>query len=665
MGIAADIALILVAGLAGGLVAFKLGQPPLIGYIAGGVLVGPNTIGPTVIEIHEIELLAEIGVALLLFALGLEISFRDLKPVRGVAVIGGILQILVTTAFGYGVAVTLLGLEHEAAIWFGGLMSVSSTMVVLRTLMAKGVVNTLASRVMIGILVVQDLAVVPMLILLPELGDVRDGLPRLGRAIVVAGLFLLAMFVVGTKLMPALLRVIARWRSRELFLVAVVALGVGVGYATYLTGLSFAFGAFVAGMVLSESEFSHQALSDVIPLRDVFGLLFFASVGMLFDPRFLVEHLGEVAVAVGVVLAGKALIFAVITRGFGYGNMAPLIVGLGLAQIGEFSFLLAREGLRLGFLDRDAYSLALTTTLATMVVTPLLASLPVPLYRLQRRFVPQERPLETYAIPAGGLRDHVVVVGYGRTGGTAVEVMRRTGLPFVVIEADHARFGDCARGVGPAIWGDATQEPVLQAADIRRAQMLLVTIPDVSGIHMVVERAIEMNPTLDVIARAVSPESLDELARLPIREVVQPELEAGLEMVRQVLARCRYSPQDILRFSDAVHREVYAPFRERRSSEDGLAALEDLRRAAREIAIEWMPVAAGSPVAGRTVAETQFRTRSGASIVALRSGSGLEPNPGPQTILHANDVLGVLGTPEQLAAARALIEQPDLAASGS
>ena len=260
VGIAADIALILVAGLVGGLVAHRLGQPVLLGYIAAGVLVGPNSIGPKVIEIHDIELLAEIGVALLLFALGLEVSFRDLKPVRGIAVLGGTIQILLTIAFGYTLGRGFLGLEHQASIWFGAILSLSSTMVVLKTLMAKGVLNTLASRVMIGILIVQDLAVVPLLILLPKLGDVQGSLPELALAALQAALFLAAMILVGTKLMPALLRTIARWRSRELFLVAVVTLGVGIGYGTFLFGLSFAFGAFVAGIVLSESEFSHQAL---------------------------------------------------------------------------------------------------------------------------------------------------------------------------------------------------------------------------------------------------------------------------------------------------------------------------------------------------------------------------------------------------------------------
>ncbi len=657
MGIAADIALILVAGLLGGLLAHRLGQPVLLGYILAGILVGPNSIGPSVIQIHDIELLAEIGVALLLFSLGLEVSFRDLKPVRGIALIGAPIQILMTMAFGYGISRGLFGLDHRAAIWFGALLSLSSTMVVLKTLVAKGVLGTLASRVMIGILIVQDLAVVPLLILLPKLGDMRGSLPEFGRAALGAVLFLAVMIFVGTRLMPALLRMIAGWRSRELFMLAVLTLAVGIGYGTYLFGLSFAFGAFVAGMVLSESEFSHQALGELIPLRDLFGLLFFASAGMLFDPRFLLEHLGAVATAVAVVVLGKALILGTITRAFGYGNMAPLIVALGMSQVGEFSFLLSREGLRRGFLSEDVYALALTTTLLTMVLTPLLGSAAAPLYRLLRRLAPQQEPLQTFALPDEGIRDHVVVMGYGRTGRTAVEVMQRTEVPFVVVESDHARYGDCVRVGGPAIWGDASHEPVLEAAGVARARLLLITVADPDSIRMIVRRARGLNPRVDIIARAQLREQLEELRRLDIHQVVQPHFEAGLEMVRQVLAHYRFAPADILRFSDAIHEEVYGPFHATSPASEGMRSLADLRRAELGVEIEWVSVPQTSGLAGRTIGEVGFRRRTGASIVAIRRDDGMEPNPGPERRFRGGDLLGVLGTAGQRAAARELIAE--------
>src|SRR5689334_4680666 len=268
--------------------------PLMVGYVAAGVLVGPYTAGPTVAQVHDIELLAEIGVALLLFSLGLELSFRDLGPVRRIALAGGPIQIVGTAALAAYAAAKGFGAPAREAIWFGCMISVSSTAVALKTLSGAGVTHTLASRVMVGLLVVQDLAVIPMLVVLPQLGGANGLLASLARAIGIAGALLAAIVVLGTRLLPKLLKWVLAWGSRELFLVSVVAIGVGVGYATQLAGLSFALGAFVAGLVLSESEFSHQALSDVVPLRDIFGLLFFVSVGMLLDPAFVFSHAGRI-----------------------------------------------------------------------------------------------------------------------------------------------------------------------------------------------------------------------------------------------------------------------------------------------------------------------------------------------------------------------------------
>ena len=382
MGIASDFVLIVVAGLAGAVLARLLRLPLLVGYVAAGVAVGPYTAGPTVVQIHDIELLAEIGVALLLFSLGLEISFRDLQPVRRFALICGPMQIVLTAGGGALAGIKLLGLSATDSIWLGAMISLSSTMVVLKSLSAKGKTATLASRAMIGLLVVQDLAVIPMLIVLPQLANLGGALPQVLRAAGIAVLVLIAMVTIGRWLLPMLLKQVQRLGSHELFLIAVVAAGVGVGYAAQLAGLSFALGAFIAGIVLSESEFSHQALRDVAPLRDIFGLLFFVTVGMLFDPRFVWEHARQVAQVTGLIIAGKSLCIGLLARAFGYRNMAPWIVGLGLSQIGEFSFVLARSGLRARLLSETAYSLALTCTILTMALSPLLSAVAIPLGRM-------------------------------------------------------------------------------------------------------------------------------------------------------------------------------------------------------------------------------------------------------------------------------------------
>ncbi|NJO83334.1 MAG: hypothetical protein HC828_11285 [Blastochloris sp.] len=280
-----------------------------------------------------------------------------------------------------------------------------------------------------------------------------------------------------------------------------LALGVGIGYGTYLFGLSFAFGAFVAGIVLSESDYSHQALSDVIPLRDVFGMLFFVSVGMLLDPVFLFNNLGLVLTAVVVVVIGKALIFVGITRAFGYGNSAPFVVGLGMFQVGEFSFVLARTGVSTNAISNDLYALVLAVAVVTMVLTPFASRLAVPLYNRWRVYRPRET-LSTFNVTSDSLHDHVIVAGYGRAGRAATMVMERVGLSYVVVEIDQ-RTVDHAQANGvPIVFGDATSAVVLEAAGVHTARLLLVSVPDALDVQLIASRVRELNPKLLIVARA-------------------------------------------------------------------------------------------------------------------------------------------------------------------
>ncbi len=557
MGIAADIAVIIVAALIGGLIAQRLKQPLILGYILAGILVGPHTGGITVTEIHDIELLAEIGVALLLFALGLEFSFRDLQPVRNVALIGTPIQMLLTIAYGYA-AGRWLGYDNIPSLWIGSIMSLSSTMVILKTMMARGLMGTLSSRVMIGMLIVQDLAVIPLMIILPQVSDPQAGVPLVAWAVLKAAVFLATMVVVGTRLIPRLLAYIASWNSRELFLLSVTAIGLGVGYATYLSGLSFAFGAFVAGMVLSESEYSHQALSDIIPLRDIFGLLFFVSVGMLLDPSFLVGHFREILILVLLIVAGKGLIFAVLARVFGYGNVIPLAVGLGMFQIGEFSFVLAGVGLSSKSIDSDLYALMLNTAIFTMLLTPALSSLTAPLYALKKKFFRHET-LQTVNLPDTGLHDHVVIAGGGQTGSYTAQVLKSLDLEFVIIEFNSMQVHHFKELAMPLVFGDASQHLVLEAAEIANARVLIITTPSAIITKTIAEQALMINPRLHIVARSVGRDHMHLLRDLGVHGVVQPELEAGLEITRQALLAMDVPDTEIRHYTDMVRGELYAP----------------------------------------------------------------------------------------------------------
>ena len=650
MGIVGDIALILVAALLGGVVAQRLGLPLILGYILAGVIVGPNTAGPTVGGVHDIELLAEIGVALLLFTIGLHFSLDELAPVRRVALWGTVIQMSLTAAFGYGLG-RLLGFGWEEAVWFGALLSLSSTAVVLKSLSEQGVMGTLSSRVIVGMLIVQDLAVVPLIIVLPELGSMGEGLSELGFAALRAATFIAFMLVFGRRILPWLMARIAAWNSRELFLLSVVGIGLGVGYGTYLFGLSFAFGAFVAGMVLSQSDYSHQALADVEPLRDVFAMLFFVSVGMLLDPAFLLENAGVVALVVSLVFVVKGLLFAGVGRSFGYGNIVPFAVGLGLFQVGEFSFVIARVGIEAGAISQRSYSLMLTTAVVTMALTPFAMRLAPSFYGRWRERFPRES-LRSFNLPEAGLRDHVLIAGYGRVGGFVAHLLGRLEQPIAVVDSNPGRTDQARESGHPTVFGDAAAQPVLEAAGVRRARLVIVTVPDPVGARLVVERVRAVNPDVHVVVRSTTVEQLEELGRLGVYEAVHPESEAGLELGRQALNHLGVGVGDIQRFADEVRRELYAPITHQGADGDFLA---QLRRISRETETEWVRLAEGNEVAGKTIGELGIRTSTGASIVAVIRGEEVMPNPGPEVVLRAGDLVGVLGTQEQRAAFQTLL----------
>lgn len=640
MGIATDIILIVVAAFCGGILMQRLGQPLLIGYIAAGVLLGPHT-GGLITSLHEVELLAEIGVALLLFALGLEFSFKDLTPVRRIALVGTPIQMALTVGLGFVVG-RALGWDWSASVWLGALASLSSTMVLLKTLMSHGRLGTLSGKVMVGMLIVQDLAIVPLMIILPRLERLAAGLSSLAWATATAGAFIAAMVLLGTRLLPRLMTHIAKLGSRELFMLAITAIGLGVGYVTYLVGLSFAFGAFVAGMVLSESDYGHQALSDIIPLRDLFGLLFFASVGMLLDPAFLQAHVRTIVVVVLAVALGKGLIFAALARLFGYVNVVPLAVGLGLFQIGEFSFVLGRIGVTTGAITGDVFAVALTSAVVTMVLTPFISGQTARLYALKKRWFRSE-PLQVANLPVGALREHVVIAGGGVVGFLVARTVQRLGRPFVIIELDTRRVEEAKRAGMPVIYGDASREIVLDAAAIREACLLLVTTPGIVEAQAIVSRAKALNPGLDIVARASAVELVPVLQEQAIREIVVPRVEAGLEMTRQALLHLGVPASEIQRRTEALRQELIEPARDRPAAS---ATLGQLWAAEHAFDLEWIQLPETSRLAGRTIGTEAIRTRTGASVVGILRNGRLMPNPGPEARFEADDLVAIIGTTE-------------------
>jgi len=639
MGIATDIILLVVAAFFCGLFLQRLGQPIILGYIAAGILLGPHTGGLTVSNIHEIELLAEIGIALLLFALGLEFSLKDLKPVKMVALVGTPVQLILTIALGMGIG-HLMELDWKASLWLGAMISLSSTMVLLKTLMNQGWMGTLSSKVMIGMLIVQDLAVVPMMIILPQLNNPAVGLPALGFAALKAVAFIAGMVLLGTRLLPRLMAHIAKLNSRELFLLAITAIGLGVGYITYLVGLSFAFGAFFAGMVLSESDYGHQALSDIVPLRDLFGLLFFTSVGMLFDPTFLFGHIRQVMVLVLAASIGKGFIFAFISRVFKYRNVIPLAVGLGLFQIGEFSFVLARVGMSTNSIGNDLYSLVLTAAILTMVLTPLISGQTARIYALKKRWFRHEA-LESSNIPDAGLGDHVVIAGGGRVGFQIARALKRLNMQFVIIEMDHRQFEQAKKTGMTVVYGDAGNEIVLEAAGIKDAALLILTIPGLVTARSIIVQSRRLNQSIQIVARTPGPDYFELFKDLGVSEVVLPEFEASLEMTRQSLLHLRVPPTEVQRHTDTIRQELYAHLF---NQGNDYRMLSQLRGAEQQFDLQWVRLAQESPIIHRSIGESEIRKRTGASVVGVVRGEQLKPNPDADFVLLPDDLVAIIGS---------------------
>nr|WP_321499800.1 cation:proton antiporter [uncultured Dethiosulfovibrio sp.] len=525
-GIAGDLSLVIVAGLLGGSIARFLKQPLILGYILAGLLVGPYTGGATVSEIENIERLADIGVALLLFSLGLEFSVKDLKPIGKIAFGGTAIQVALTMA--YGVAIGwAMGWGGES-LWFAAAVISSSTAVILKTLNSRGFESTLSGKIMLGMSIVQDMALIPIMILLVNKGE--GGLISSVKPVLYALGFIGIMTVLSVRAIPWILRQVARWGSRELFLMFVVALGLGVGSITSAVGLSFAFGAFVAGMVLSESDYGHKALSELTPLRDVFGLLFFVSVGMLLDPAYLRENIWIVLGLMSAVTLGKGFILAAISWLMGYRRIIPMALFFGMLPISEMAFVLIRTGLDTGALSQNLYSLTLNTVILSMVIGPALSGLTAPLYgKLKARF-PDKR-IKTVNMPAS-LNGHRVIAGGGPLTPYIADLLRKEDRPYVIIEPQFNLFESMKKQGHPAIYGDPSQHNVLEAVNVKEASLIIITTQEIGHTLSLGKALMAMAPSVPKVARGDDEREIKKLLSLGIDGAVIPKHGAAMEMVR-------------------------------------------------------------------------------------------------------------------------------------
>ncbi len=557
-----DLVIIIMAAAGGGLLASALRLPTVLGYLVAGLIV-ENYVPGLEIDVSRLQDIAELGVALLLFTLGVKFSVRKLADISRVAVLGGGLQILMTIGLGLLVGLAL-GLDVRASLVLGYAVALSSTMVVLKLLEERGEMDAVHARVALGILLVQDLAVVLMVILIGSTAG-QTGLSlalEIGFALGKAFLLLAGTYLLSTWIVPWFLVRVARTGSRELFLLAVLSIALGLAGGSFALGLSIAFGAFLAGLVVSESEYSHQTLAEVVPLRDVFATIFFVAMGMLIEPDVLIDEPGRVAAITATVVIGKLLLIWVIVAAFGFRWRTALFVGLGLAQMGEFSFVLSQTALDEGVVSADVHSAILMSALLSILLTPILGFAPRLIPRLSRlafldRLLSEPEP--TVEGPSEELRRHAVVCGHGSIGRELVRVLKNRGFPFIVVELDPYRTNELKKANIPWIYGDATNDSVLEACRVRDARIIAVTLSEPVAAEAVVRRAKEMNPGVDIIVRGEGSQERIALMKAGAEEVVHPELEAGLEFVRHTLQRFGVDSTQTRLLLNRRRRDFYGP----------------------------------------------------------------------------------------------------------
>ncbi len=648
-----DIVLLLLASLPIVFVCGRLRLPTIIGYMLTGVVIGPSGLG-VIGDVHAVETLAEIGVVLLLFTIGLEFSLAKLLAMQRVVFLGGGIQVGLTIVAAMLLAHWGLGLGWSSAIFAGFLVALSSTAIVLKTYVDRAESDTPHGRMAIGILLFQDLCIVPMMLFLPLLSGQRAAnlwyiLKTLGLA---AGSVLLIMLL-ARRVFPFLLRWLVTLRSREVFVSFAVLACLGTAWLTSQAGLSLALGAFIAGVVLSESEYSHQIVADILPFRDIFNGIFFVSIGMLLSLEVLTTTWPVVLGLVALIVVGKTLLAFAAVKALGRTPRVALMAALGVAQIGEFSFVLLKAGAEAGLLEGAAYQTFLAASILTMLATPFLIGLAPALgYRVGRWTGIADTP-DAGAAELPPVSGHVIIAGYGLNGRNLARVLRAAGIPYRIIELNIESIRVGKKKGEPIIYGDGTRREVLHAAGIEGARVLVVAISDATATRRIAALAREMNPDMHIIVRTRFVSEMNGLYALGVQQVIPEEFETSLEIFARVLREYGLSRQYIQQQVEMIRREGYrlldADCPERTTL---IAELATVIENATTLALRLPPE--GLAI-GQSLRRLALRPTFGVTVVAVQRGAATTVNPDADFVLEAGDVLVLLGRPEKLESATAYL----------
>ena len=655
-GLLPDLLILFALSVVAALAFHRLRLPPIVGFLITGVISGPYGFG-LIRNIADVESLAEIGVVLLLFTVGLEFSLQHLARLRRFLFIGGALQVGVTIAVTAALARSL-AVAWPVAIFLGMLVALSSTAITLRLYAERGELDTPFGNASLGILIFQDLCVVPMMLLTPALAGGGRNPTSLARTLLEAALFIAATVVAARLVVPRILHLVAATRRREVFLLTIVLFCLGTAWASARVGLSLALGAFIAGIVIADSEYSQQALSDIVPLREVFNSLFFISIGMLFDIRTVGRSPVLVICAIAMVIVVKVVVTGGASLALGQSLRPALATGLGLAQIGEFSFVLSAAGMTAGLLDERLDQLFLAVAVGTMALTPALIDIaPRAGAWLERRTPNRWRPSQTAAPMQGDapVGDHVIIVGFGFNGRNLARVLRDVGIAYRVIDSNASIARQERRHGEPVLYGDASSAEILHHAGVERARVLVVAISDIAATRATVASVRRLNPNVHVIVRTRYMREIGSLVKLGSGEVVPEEFETSIEVFTRVLRRYLV-PRDVIerevRSVRSQYDEMFRPL------PDIGVRVEDLSRFLTEVTLVVMRVEPGAPATGEPLSDVRFRERSGATVVAIqREGGGIVASPSGDEVLHPGDTILVMGRTDQLERAATLLRQ--------
>ncbi len=659
-----DIVVIFGLAVAVLLMCHRLRVPAVVGFLLTGIFVGPYGFG-LVKAVHEVEILAEIGIVLLLFTIGIEFSLERLLQIRKSVLMGGSFQVLLTFLAALFIA-RQFGQAFGEAVFIGFLVALSSTAIVLKLIQERAEVDSPHGRTTLGILIFQDIIIVPMILITPLLAGATGNLGESILVLLAKGIGIILLVMVSTKwIVPQVLYQIARTRNQEVFLISVVVICLGVAWLTSEAGLSLALGAFLAGLIISESEYSHQALGNILPFRDVFTSFFFVSIGMLLDVGFLFRQPGTIVLLALGVLVLKSVVACFTTVLLGFPFRTSILVGLALSQIGEFSFILSRTGVEHGLLAGNIYQMFLAFSVLSMAATPFIITLaPRAADIILRLPLPKRLISGFYPVPEIKVmdrKDHLIVIGFGVNGRNVARAARAAGITYIIIEMNPETVrSEQAKGE-PIHYGDASRETTLERANIQAARIVVVAINDPTATRRITEVIRRLNPKVHLIVRTRYLQEMKPLYKLGANEVIPEEFETSVEIFTRVLMKYLIPRDEIERLIAEIRSDGYEIFR---SLFKESSSFSDLNLQLPDVEISTLRVVERSSLVGKSLAEIEMRKKYGVTVLAIRRNAQILSNPDVNMPFCDNDELFVIGPPDRVAEVAGLSQNPEKGDAG-